>query len=138
MDDNSSVDRGTVGLSENSHAMLKTLADEHFSEMTHGYRFAIALALAMGSSGHDFDGEKRRTFINVGTLDRDHALKQLILLLYDCEESEAYGVAERLAEWGVREMARRDEAGELDFASLIEEAGTAGASSAEVDANAAD
>lgn len=121
MDESTATDRGTVGLSEQSHATLKTLADEHFTEMTHGYRFAIALALAMGSTGHDFSGERRKTFINVGTLDRDGALKQLILLLHECDESAAYGVAERLAEWGVRELARRDEAGELDFASLLDE-----------------
>ncbi len=116
-----STDKTTVGLSSEAHQILQELGEQHFGEMTAGYRFAIALALAFGSSGTSINGGKK-TFVNVGTLDRDGTLRRLIMALHDCAEDAVYATGEELAEWGVREMGQRLQSGTLDFADLLDEA----------------
>jgi hypothetical protein len=115
------ADRTTVGLSTEAHSMLQALKEhELFAEMLDGYRFAISLAIASGSSGTPITGGKN-TFVNVGTLDKDGALRQIIAALFQCPLEESYDKAELLAEWGVRELDRRFQDGSLDVAELLKE-----------------
>lgn len=115
------ADRTTVGLSTEAHSMLQALKEhEVFAEMLDGYRFAISLAIASGSSGASIKGGKN-TFVNVGTLDKDGNLRRVISAMLRCPLEEAYDKAELLAEWGVRELDRRLQDGILDVAELLEE-----------------
>lgn len=114
----------TIGLSEGTHALLKGLAEDrrhgHFSEMQDAYRFAIGLALAHGV----IPGEvptPRQTIFNVGTLDPENQIYNAIRLLMDTGEQPVYRWAERLAEWGVTELAARAEAGTLDIGEILAE-----------------
>ena len=114
----------TIGLSESAHEKLKRLQEEkHFRELLDGYRFAIGLALAQGVEPPEV--QKRTTIFNVGTVDPDQSLKRSIEALMGdrVRDASIYKMAERLAEWGVNELASQAEAGSIDFADLLDQAG---------------
>jgi hypothetical protein len=114
----------TIGLSEGAHEKLKRLQEEqHFRELLDGYRFAIGLALAQGVEPPEV--QKRTTIFNVGTVDPDQSLKRSIEALMGdrVRDASIYKMAEPLAEWGVNELASQAEAGSIDFAGLLEQAG---------------
>ncbi|WP_281019570.1 hypothetical protein [Minwuia sp. IMCC3077] len=114
----------TIGLSEGAHEKLKRLQEErHFRELLDGYRFAIGLALAQGVEPPEV--LKRTTIFNVGTVDPDQSLKRSIEALMGdrIRDASIYKMAERLAEWGVNELASQAEAGSIDFAGLLDQAG---------------
>lgn len=114
----------TIGLSESAHGKLKRLQEEgHFRELLDGYRFAIGLALAQGVEPPEV--QKRTTIFNVGTVDPDQILKRSIEALMGNRVGDAsiYKMAERLAEWGINELASLAEAGSIDFVALLEQAG---------------
>lgn len=119
----------TIGLSEGAHEKLRRLQEEqHFRDLLDGYRFAIGLALAQGVEPPEV--QKRTTIFNVGTVDPDQSIKRSIEALMGdrVKESSIYKMAERLAEWGVNELASQAEAGSIDFVGLLEQAGERGAS----------
>lgn len=111
-----------IGLSERTHPLLKRLKDDgHFAEMADAYRFGIALALAHGVQPDEISGA-RQTVFSVATIDPDREIATAIRSILGDDGSSIYRRAERLAEWGVRELARRSEDGEIDFAGLLCEA----------------
>lgn len=111
-----------IGLSEKTHPVLKRLKEDgYFAEMADAYRFGIALALAHGV----IPGEPptpRTTIFSVATIDPDREISTAIQALMDTEDLPTYKWAERLAEWGVIELSRRAEVGEIDLTSLVSEA----------------
>jgi len=114
----------TIGLSEGGHEKLKRLQEEqHFRELLDGYRFAIGLALAQGVEPPEV--QKRTTIFNVGTVDPDQSLKRSIEALIGerVQGISVYKMAERLAEWGVNELAEQAKTGTIDFAGLLDQAG---------------
>ena len=114
----------TIGLSASTHRRLKQLQEEgYFRELLDGYRFAIGLALAQGAAVSEV--HNRKTIFNVGTVDPDQSLKRSIeALMADwLPETPAYRLAERLAEWGVNELAAQARTGRIDFAQLLDQAG---------------
>tara|TARA_R110002096_G_scaffold120187_1_gene260312 strand:+ start:117 stop:503 length:387 start_codon:yes stop_codon:yes gene_type:complete len=114
----------TIGLSEGAHEKLKWLQEEqHFRELLDGYRFAIGLALAQGVEPPEV--QKRTTIFNVGTVDPDQSLKRSIEALMGdrVRDASIYKMAERLAEWGVNELASQAKDGSIDFAGLLDQAG---------------
>lgn len=114
----------TIGLSESAHEKLKWLQEEqHFRELLDGYRFAIGLALAQGVEPPEV--QKRTTIFNVGTVDPDQSLKRSIEALMGdrVRDTPLYKMAERLAEWGVNELASQAKTGRIDFAGLLDQAG---------------
>jgi hypothetical protein len=115
----------TIGLSEEAHAMLKRLAEDkqngNFAEMADAYRFGIALALANEIMPSEISGQ-RTTIFNVGTIDPDKQLYTTIRCLLKTEDTPIYRWAERLAEWGVREMTAMNDEGELDIGVLLAKA----------------
>jgi hypothetical protein len=116
------VEPTTVGLTNDGHDKLRRLKEDgHFAEMTDGYRFAIALALAHGAV--PAAAGQRTTIVNVGTLDPDKQIYTVIKALYEPLDEPVYSIAERLAEWGVIELSRMAETGTLSFARILEEAG---------------
>lgn len=119
-----SAEPTTIGLSESAHGKLKRLQEDgYFRELLDGYRFAIGLALAQGVEPPDV--QKRTTIFNVGTVDPDQSLKRSIEALMGSHVGDAsiYKMAERLAEWGVNELASQAEAGSIDFVGLLDQAG---------------
>lgn len=113
----------TIGLSEGAHEKLKWLQEEqHFRELLDGYRFAIGLALAQGVEPPEV--QKRTTIFNVGTVDPDQSLKRSIegLMGDRVRDASIYKMAERLAEWGVIELASQAQAGSIDFVGLLDQA----------------
>lgn len=118
----------TIGLSAGAHEQLKRLQEEgHFRELLDGYRFAIGLALAQNVEPPEV--QKRTTIFNVGTVDPDQALRGAIEALMGnrVRDASIYKLAERLAEWGVGELASQAEGGNIDFVGLLEQAGKRGA-----------
>lgn len=114
----------TIGLSEGAHEKLKWLQEEqHFRELLDGYRFAIGLALAQGVEPPEV--QKRTTIFNVGTVDPDQSLKQSIEALMGdrVRDTSIYKMAERLAEWGVNELASQANVGRIDIVGLLDQAG---------------
>ena len=113
----------TIGLSEGAHEKLKWLQEEqHFRDLLDGYRFAIGLALAQEVEPPEV--QKRTTIFNVGTVDPDQSLKRSIEALMGARvrDTSIYKMAERLAEWGVNELALQASAGNIDFAGLLDQA----------------
>lgn len=92
--------------------------DGYLSEMTDGYRLGIALALSLGVTPDELPTENRN-FIAVSTLDPTGDIAAAIRLLVNLEGLSVYGYAERLADWGIKEMQERFKGGFLDVASLI-------------------
>ncbi|MER2552606.1 MAG: hypothetical protein ABTQ28_04995 [Thauera sp.] len=111
-----------IGLSEKAHPLLRRLKEDgHFAEMADAYRFGIALALAHGVIP-DEPAAPRATIFSVATVDPDREIATAIRTIIDTEGLPVYRWAERLAEWGVAELARRAEDGDVDVAALLEEA----------------
>ena len=109
-----------IGLSERTHGLLKRLKeDEHFSEMQDAYRLGIALALASGVLPEELPAPKA-TIFSVATVDPDRELAMAIGALIDVGDVAVYRWAERLAEWGVKEISLRVEAGDLNVTQLIQ------------------
>ena len=114
----------TIGLSEGAHEKLKRLREEqHFRELLDGYRFAVGLAHAQGVEPPEV--QKRTTIFNVGTVDPDQSLKRSIEALMGdrIRDASVYKMAERLAEWGVNELASQAKSGSIDFVSLLDQVG---------------
>src|SRR5438105_12361759 len=119
---NSSSEPTQIGLSEKTHAKLRRLKeDEHFLEMVDAYRCAIALALAHGVEPGEVP-VPRTTIFSVATIDPDRDIATAIRAVMGNFDTPIYRMAERLAEWGVEELARLAEGGEINFGSILAEA----------------
>jgi hypothetical protein len=111
-------ERTQVRLSNKGHAILTQMKEDgYLAEMTDGYRLGIALALSMGITPDELSVESRN-FIAVSTLDPTGELAAAIRTLANLEGQGVYGYAERLADWGIKEMQERFKGG-LDVASLM-------------------
>lgn len=115
----------TIGLSEKSHGLLKRLTEDKrngaFAEMADAYRFAVALALAHGVIPDEIPAP-RQTIFNVGTLDPDKMVYSAVKALLNTDDTPVYRWVERLAEWGVNELATRADRGDLDIGEILKEA----------------
>lgn len=112
-------ERTQVRLSNKGHSILAQMKEDgYLAEMTDGYRLGIALALSMGITPDELSVESRN-FIAVSTLDPTGELGAAIRILINLEGQSVYGYAERLADWGIKEMQDRFKGGFLDVASLI-------------------
>jgi hypothetical protein len=112
-------DATTVGLTSKSHEKLKELKQNGvFKEMIDGYRFGIALAIAYENIAPE--EIKTSTIFNIGSLDPDDSIKKLIIEFFPEAAEKPYEFAERLAEWGVAEMGKMAESGELKFSDIFD------------------
>lgn len=111
----------TIGLSNAAHGKLQRLKDDgHFDELMDGYRFAIGLALAHVADAPPL--ANRNTIFNVGSLDPDRSIYQVVAALRATQDEPVYRTAERLAEWGIEEMYRQIETGSFSVVALLREA----------------
>ena len=100
-----------IGLSERAHSKLKRLKEDgHFNEMADAYRFAIALALAHGVVPLELPAPRANIF-GVATIDLRGEIYNAIKALMDTREIPVYRWAERLADWGIVDLARQTDAG---------------------------
>ncbi len=114
-----------IGLSEDAHALLQRMKEDgHVAEMADAYRLGIALALARGIEPPEVK-VPRTTIFGVATIDPHKDIAAAIRALMDLDGGSVYKMAERLAEWGVREMSDQAAGGFLDVASLMEATKTA-------------
>jgi hypothetical protein len=112
-----------VGLSEATHAKLKRLKDDgHFKEMADAYRFAIGLALAQGMIDPP-ELSSTTTVFGVAAIDPDQTLRRGIEAIVGdhLQGKSIYKFAERLADWGIQELAREAERGEINIVALFDQ-----------------
>jgi hypothetical protein len=107
-----------IGLSEKAHSILTRMKEDNFlAEMADGYRLGIGLALAQGIEPEDVP--QRRTVFSVATIDPDQEIAAAIRALIDLKGGSVYRMAERLADWGVIELAKRFDDGPIDVGALV-------------------
>jgi hypothetical protein len=112
-----------IGLSEATHAKLKRLKEDgHFREMADAYRFGIGLALAQGMTEPP-DISSTTTVFSVATIDPDQTLRRGIEAIVGdrLQGKSVYRFAERLADWGIQELSREAERGEIDVVTLFDQ-----------------
>ncbi|MGR1580105.1 hypothetical protein ACSSNL_01435 [Thalassobius sp. S69A] len=112
----------TIGLTQEADDMLEAMVDDGtFAQKVDGYRFAFSLALAQGAQPGELS--KRKTIFNVGTVDPDNTLQDIIEELAPelLTKSSPYRAIERLAEWGVRELYQQAIGPGIDFVGLLTE-----------------
>lgn len=113
----------SVNVSESTQPKLKRLIDDgYFTDMSDAYRFAVGLAAAQGVKPPTITNT--RPFVATGGLDPDGKLRTAIKALYAEEigDGSVYRFIERLADWGINEMARQAEYGEINFLDLLRQA----------------
>jgi len=113
-----------VGISEAADDKLDELKELGiFADKIDGYRFGVSLALAQGALSDEL--VKRKNLFNVGSLDPDQSLRRSVEALMPAalEETTVYRLIERLADWGVTELHAQAQAGEIDFPTLLDQAG---------------
>ena len=111
-------DTVTVGLTQEGHSKLQSLKEAGvFSEMLDGYRFAIALAIRRGLIAPD--SIKTSTIFNVGSLDRDGLIRDMVCTLFSDAGTRPYIYTERLTEAGVNELTALYQSGQLRFSDLF-------------------
>lgn len=116
-------DISKFSLSEKSHERLKRLQEEeHFLEMKDAFRFGIALALSRGIVPPEIESPKSAGIYSISQIDPDQSIALIINIMLGSLGVPPYRLAERLAEWGINELSRESEKGQIDFSKLIAEA----------------
>jgi hypothetical protein len=118
-----------IGLSDSTHAKLKRLKEDgHFREMADAYRFRIGLALAQGMVDPP-EISSTTTVFSVATIDPDQTLRRGIEAIVGerLNGKSVYKFAERLADWGIQELSRDAERGEIKVVALFDQLKASGA-----------
>lgn len=116
-------DLNKLSLSERTHAKLKRLQEDgHFLEMRDAYRLGIALALSRGIRPSEILPPKASGIYSISQIDPDQSISLAIKILMDTEDLPPYRWAERLAEWGIEELFRESQKGQIDIVKLLDEA----------------
>lgn len=102
-------DKQQIGLTlAGDEAIQVLVADGRFANQTDAYRFAISYAIAAGLDPADApQGGYNTKFNALGTLENGSRIRDLIDILAIGETHRPFATAEKLAELGVREIARR-------------------------------
>src|SRR5688572_7707289 len=104
-------DKNELGLTDEARAAADEIAKAGgFKERQDVYRLAIAVAL-LKKLAPAAEGLSRRTYIHVGGVDREGAIRTAILQLRDDHASRPYALAERLAEAGIEDLHQHFNAG---------------------------
>jgi hypothetical protein len=114
---NAQEDKQQIGLTPTGNEAIDVLAPETrdglFASQTDAYRFAIAYAIAAELDPADAPlGGYVTKFNALGTLESGSSIRDLIEILGIGETNRPFATAEKLAELGVREIARRLEGNE--------------------------
>jgi hypothetical protein len=120
-------DKQQIGLTVTGDDALQiVVADGRFSNQTDAYRFAISYAIAAGLDPADApQGGYNTKFNALGTLESGSSIRDLIEILGIGETNRPFATAEKLAELGAREIARRLEGNE-SLADIMTEVSRSG------------
>jgi hypothetical protein len=111
-------DNVTVGLTEESRAILRRLQEEEiFADMLDGFRLSLALAVSREIAPRE-DLKSSTTAYNFGTLDPDGGIRSALSELYPDRENLA-ALAQGLAEAGIAEIGRMRAEGRVKFGALL-------------------
>lgn len=106
-------DKQQIGLTATGDEAIKILSPDWFASQTDAYRFAIAYAIAADLNIDDAPQSGYQTKYNaLGTLESGSSLRDLLEILGVGDAQRPFATAERLAELGVRDIARRLEGNE--------------------------
>ncbi|RYV50990.1 hypothetical protein [Pengzhenrongella frigida] len=116
-----SDDKVQIGLGQDADNALKALVDQGiFPNEGVGYKFGVAYALSLGTTPEEVEIIGNKTKFAVAGLDPDGRLSILITTFLP-DSDRPYWAAEKLADWGLRDLARRLAAHE-DLAEIMEQA----------------
>lgn len=116
-----SDDKVQVGLGQEADIALKAMvADGLFLNEMVGYKLGVAYALSQDIAPEEVDIVGNKTKFAATGLDPDGRLAILVKTFLP-ENDRPYWVAERLADWGIRDLARRLAAHE-DLAEIMDSA----------------
>lgn len=115
-------DKQQIGLTPETNDAIAQIAADHFGgSQQDAYRFAVAYAIGAGLDLDDApQGGYTTKFSALGTLETGTSLRDLLEILQIGEPSRPFATAEKLAELGVREIARRLDGNET-LADLLSE-----------------
>lgn len=107
-------DKQQVGLTpEGEEAIQVLISNGRFASQTDAYRFAISYAIAADLDLADAPRGGYTTKLSaLGTLESGSSIRDLIEILGIGDTNRPFATAEKLAELGVREIARRLEGNE--------------------------
>jgi hypothetical protein len=101
-------DKITVGLTARGAAHLDEVMETGwFANELDAYRVAIAVAIAQGLVSQEGEMAGAKTKYNIGSLDSDGSLRQLLIALVHAAREKPYEYAERLADAGLVHLAIR-------------------------------
>jgi hypothetical protein len=105
------ADKAQPGLTDAARDQLDVVADQGgFADKLDAYRLALAIALAQGLEPAAAD-VSRKTYVNVGSLDPDGAIKSAVLAVRDDHDDRPVAFMERLAEAGIAKLYEHLESG---------------------------
>ena len=101
-------DKSQIGLTAEGSAALSLLIEQGlFGSEGDGYKFGVAYALGSGLTADPSAKGYTTKFNAAGGLDRDGSLREIVPLLSGDGAERPYATAERLADAGLRDLARR-------------------------------
>ena len=114
-------DIDTLGLTNEGRQMLESLHDAGIiKELSDGYRLAITLAIKRDLEPAP-ENIHTGTLVNVGSLDGDQTLRDLVAILRPESSDAPYRYIERLADAGLTELTKIQAKGQIRFADLFKE-----------------
>lgn len=119
---NEKDDKQQIGLTAEGNDAIVQIAKEHFGDSQQdAYRFAISYAIGAGLDLDDApQGGYNTKYSALGTLENGTSLRDLLEILQIGDPARPFATAEKLAELGVRDIARRLEGNET-LADLLAE-----------------
>ena len=110
-------DARTLPASQKAKSILKQLVNKNlFEDQRHAWTLGASLGIATGKEHKE---GKRSTFQNINSLDPEGIFAAMMVGLYpDLTPKERRDKLVNHAEWGIREINRKEQSGTLDFSIL--------------------
>lgn len=118
---NEKDDKKQIGLTREANEAIAKIADDHFGgNQQDAYRFAISYAIGAGLNPDDAPAGGYTTKYHAEAVESGTSLRDLFQILGIGDPDRPFLTAEKLAEIGVRDMARRLDGSET-LADLLED-----------------
>lgn len=93
----------TISLTHKAKSILSEFKEQGiFEEMLDGFKLAVSYALLYDQT-YNITNEPRETYVNTGT-DTNKEIYNIVKALRSDDLEPVYKTAEKLAEWGIREL----------------------------------
>lgn len=116
---NEKDDKKQIGLTAEANEAIIDIAEEHFGgNAQDAYRFAITYAIGAGLDINEAPTGGYTTKYHAEAVESGNSLRDLFQILGIGDPDRPFATAEKLAEIGIRDMARRLEGNET-FADLL-------------------